>query len=189
MNMTVGHLDEPMEKGKNGGTLGNFMADAFLTQARLNYKKQVDVAFMNYGGIRLLEYPAGKITRGGIFELMPFDNSLILIKAKGEVLQQFLDLISNWGGWPCAGMTMQVKDRKAVNVMIGGKPINNEQVYTIAISDFIANGGDNAAMLKNLPRENNYYLVRDALMDYVSSFEKQGKPVFVNHEIRVTNVK
>ena len=189
MNMPVGHLDQSMEKGANGGSLGNFMADAFLTQARLIYKKQVDVSFMNYGGIRLTDLPVGKITRNAIFELMPFDNSLILVKAKGEELQQFLDLISKWGGWPCAGMTMEIKDKKAVNVLVAGKPLNSQEVYTIAISDFIANGGDNAAMLKNLPRENKNYLVRDALMDYVAAFEKQGLPVSVNNETRVSNVK
>jgi hypothetical protein len=32
---------------------------------------------MNSGGIRLPEMPAGAITQGKIFELMPFDNLMV----------------------------------------------------------------------------------------------------------------
>ena len=120
---------------------------------------------------------------------MPFDNALILVKVKGDTLQSFLDLIAARGGWPISGMTMQIQNKKAVNVVIGGKPLNPASTYTITLSDFIANGGDNAYILKDLPRVNKNYLVRDALIEYVSGFEKQGKPVFINNEIRVTNAQ
>lgn len=53
--------------------------------------------------------PKGDVTRGRIFEIMPFDNLLILQKLKGTVLQEFLDIIATDGGWPVAGITMQIK--------------------------------------------------------------------------------
>jgi 2',3'-cyclic-nucleotide 2'-phosphodiesterase (5'-nucleotidase family) len=186
---TVGYITESLEKGDTGGSLGSFMTDAFIAMAQKSYNQKVDVAFMNSWGVRLNQIPKGPITRSHIFELMPFDNALILIKADGKSLQAFLDLVAEKGGWPVAGMTMSIKDKKAINVMIGGKAINSASTYTIAISDFIANGGDNVTVLKNLPRVNNNYLVRDALMDYVSSFQKIGQPVPVNNEIRVTNAQ
>ena len=99
---------------------------------------------MNHGGIRLNQLPEGNITTGRIYELMPFDNILIIQKVKGNVLQEFLDLIASHGGWPVAGLTMQIRNKKAIEVLVGGKTIDPEQVYTIVNSDYVANGGGDA---------------------------------------------
>lgn len=189
MNDIVGFADQTLEKKHPSGSLGHFMADAMLTMASQKFNTKADIAFMNFGGIRLTQLPAGNITRSKIYELMPFDNILVLQKMKGSVLQQFLDLIAAKGGWPIAGMTMQIKDKKAVNVLIGGKPLDPEVVYTTVNSDFVANGGDNADMLRSLPRENIGYLVRDALLDYISWLKSQGKNITANDEMRVTNAQ
>jgi 2',3'-cyclic-nucleotide 2'-phosphodiesterase (5'-nucleotidase family) len=138
---------------------------------------------------KLWKYTDDSITRGKIYELMPFDNTLILQKIRGEILQQVLDLMAERGGWPLAGITMQIKNKKAVNIMIGGKPMDKGKVYTIAHSDFIANGGDNADMLKPIPQQNIGYLMRDALIDYVTKLRKEGKNITATEENRVTNAQ
>jgi 2',3'-cyclic-nucleotide 2'-phosphodiesterase (5'-nucleotidase family) len=189
MNDVVGIAEVAMDKKSPESTLGNFMVDAFLVMAAEKYNTKVDVAFLNYGGMRLTQLPAGNVTTGKIFELMPFDNLLILQKLKGDVLQQFLDLTAAKGGWPVAGMTMQIKDKKAVNVMIGGKPLDPNATYTTVNSDFLANGGDNADMLRNVPQITNGYLMRDALFDYIKKLKSQGKNISANIENRVTNAQ
>ena len=189
MNDVVGIADKSLDKKQPECTLGNFMVDAFLSMAAEKYNTQVDVAFLNYGGIRLTQLPAGNITTGKIFELMPFDNLLILQKLKGDVLQQFLDLIAAKGGSPVAGFTMQIKDKRAVNVMIGGKPLDPNATYTTVNSDFVANGGDNADMLRPVPQITNGYLMRDAIFDYIRKLKSQGKNISANIENRVTNAQ
>jgi 2',3'-cyclic-nucleotide 2'-phosphodiesterase (5'-nucleotidase family) len=189
MNDVVGVAEKTLEKKAPEGTLGNFMADAFFVMAREKFNTTVDIAIMNYGGIRLTELTRGDITRGKIFELMPFDNVLLLQRMKGNVLQQLLDHIAGRGGWPVAGMTMQIKDKKAVNVLIGGKPLDPERMYTTANSDFVANGGDDAEMLRTIPQENIGYLMRDALFDYIKRLKSQGKNISANEENRVTNAE
>ena len=189
MNDVIGVAEKDLDKKEIECTLGNFMVDAFFIMAKEKYNTQVDAAFLNYGGIRLTQLPAGNVTRGKIFELMPFDNLLILQKIKGEVLKQFLDLIAERGSWPMAGITMQIKDKKAVNVMIGGKPLDVLTTYTIANSDFVANGGDNAEMLRPIPQQTNGYLMRDALIDYIAKLKSQGKNISANIENRVTNAQ
>jgi len=180
MNYVVGVADKTLEKKQPEGTLGNFMTDAFFI---------MDAAFVNFGGMRLTQLPAGEVTNGKIFELMPFDNLLLLQKLKGDVLQQFLDLTAEKGGWPVTGITMQIKDKKAVNVTIGGKPLDRNAVYTIVNSDFLANGGDNADMLRNVPQITNGYLMRDALFDYIKKLKSQGKNISATIENRVTNAQ
>lgn len=189
MNDFVGVADVSLEKKQPESSLGNFMVDAFLAMAAEKYNTKVDVAFVNFGGMRLTQLPAGNVTNGKIFELMPFDNLLILQKIKGDVLQQFLDLTASKGGWPVAGMTMQIKDKKAVNVMIGGKPLDVNATYTAANSDFIANGGDNADMLRSVPQITNGYLMRDAILDYIKKLKDQGKNISATIENRVTNAQ
>ena len=187
MNDIVGIATTNMDKKTPESTLGNFMADAFYTMAQEKYQTKIDVAFMNFGGIRLTQLPAGNVTRGKIFELMPFDNLLVLQKMKGSVLQQFLDLTASRGGWPVSGITMHIKDKKAVNVLIDGKPLDPNATYTTANSDFVANGGDNADMLRSVPQITNGYLMRDALFDYINKLKAAGKNISANIENRVVN--
>lgn len=189
MNMVLGQVTESLEKAQPEGTLGNFMVDAFLHMARIKYQTEVDLAFVNFGGIRLTQLPAGPVTRGKVFELMPFDNLLILQKVKGTVLQELLDLTAARGGWPMAGITLRISNGKAVNVLIGGKPLDPEKMYTIANSDFIANGGDNADMLRTVPQITNGYLMRDAIIDYLELLQQQGKKVTATIENRVSNAQ
>ncbi|MBL7730583.1 MAG: 5'-nucleotidase C-terminal domain-containing protein [Chitinophagaceae bacterium] len=189
MNEVVGMAEVSLEKKQPEGTLGNFMVDAFLTMAREKYNTPVDVAFVNFGGIRLTQLPAGEVTVGKVFELMPFDNVLLIQKIKGSVFQQLLDLVAERGGWPMAGLTMQIKNKKAVNVMIGGKPLDPAATYTIANSDFIANGGDNADMLRGIPQISSGYLMRDAIIDYIRKLKSQGKNISAKLENRVTNAE
>lgn len=189
MNEVVGIAEISLEKKQPECTLGNFLADAFLVMAQEKYNTKADISLINFGGMRLTQVPKGEVTNGKIFELMPFDNLLILQKVKGDVLQQFLDLIAAKGGWPVAGMTMQIKDKKAVNVMIGGKPLDHNATYTMVNSDFIANGGDNADMLRPIPQITNGYLMRDAIFDYIKKLKSQGKNITANIENRVTNAQ
>ena len=189
MNLVIGELATTLEKRQPEGTLGNFMADAMKAMAEKYYETKVDGAFINYGGIRLTGMQAGTITRGKIFELMPFDNIIVLQKLKGTVLKEFLDHIVGRGGWPVAGITMEMKDKKAVNVLIDGKPLDENMTYTIANSDYVANGGDYCEMLKVIPQINKGYLLRDGLIEYVQSFTKKGQPITATIQNRVKNAQ
>lgn len=189
MNTVIGTLAVDMDKRQPEGLLGNFMADAMLTMAQKYYNTTVDAAFVNYGGIRIGYVKAGNITKGKMFEIMPFDNIIVLQKIKGTVVKAFLDHLAGRGGWPVSGMSMVIKNGKAEEVLIGGKPLDLSATYTIANSDYVANGGDNCEMLKTIPQMNRGVLLRDALIEYVQVFTKQGKPVTVTVQNRVSNAQ
>jgi 2',3'-cyclic-nucleotide 2'-phosphodiesterase (5'-nucleotidase family) len=189
MSAVVVTLANNLEKKQPEGTLGNFMADALLAMAEKVFGEKPDAAFMNNGGIRLPSVSAGPVTRGKIFELFPFDNTLVLVTIKGDVLQQFLDHISSRGGWPVAGMTMKIKNKKAIDVLIAGKKLDPAATYTIALGDYTANGGDDAAMLVGLPQKNRGYLMRDALFDYLKIYQQKGMLLSVQTENRVMYVE
>lgn len=189
MNEVVGYAENNLEKNQPEGSLGNFMADAMLTMAEKKFATRVDAAFINNGGIRLPSLPAGNITRGKVFELSPFDNVLVIQKLDGKVLQEFLDHIAKRGGWPCAGISMQIKDKKAVNIKIGGTAFVESAVYTVANTDYIVNGGDDCTMLKPIAQISNGYIYRDAIFDYLAELKKQGKTIVGKTENRITNAE
>ncbi len=185
MNGIIGTTSTALDKGGVNGSLGIFITDAMLSAATKQYDRNVDGAFVNNGGIRLTQITAGAITTGKIFELMPFDNLLILQEMTGTQLQGFLDHISARGGFPTAGITYGIQNKKAVNVIINGKPINMATTYTIANSDYIANGGDDCNMLKALPQISNGYLIRNALIDYLKEQTAAGKTIKASEVERV----
>jgi len=185
MSVVIGYNDAKLEKKREGNTLGFFITDAYLEMAKQKFDPKVDAAFMNSGGIRLPEMPAGAITQGKIFELMPFDNLMVLLKMKGSLLKQYLDTLAVNEGVIESGITMQIVNKTAQQIMIGGKPLDLNGDYTIVHSDYVVM---NSNLLKNIHRNTNGYLLRDALLDYVKFINRQNKKVAVTNVERVSYV-
>ena len=186
MNDVIAVADVKLEKKQPEGSLGNFMADAMLEKAKEKYQAQVDLSVMNFGGIRLPMLPAGNITRGKVFELSPFDNIIVLLRLDATLLQVFFNHIASKGGWPVSGISYQIKNKQAVNISIAGTPLNQDKTYTMAILDYVANGGDDATMLRKIPQVNHGYLFRDALIEYVSEINSAGRKISAKIENRVS---
>ena len=188
MNKVIGFSLINLNKKQPESGLGNFMADAIWLSAEKKFGRKVDAGFINTGGIRSY-IPKGNVTVGKIFELMPFDNLVVIQEVKGSVLLAFLNKTAADGGWPVSkSVTMGIKDKKAVNIQIGGKPLDENSTYVIANSDYVANGGDNCEMLKKIPFVNKGYLFRDALIEFVTDLTLQGKALDYSIENRVVNV-
>lgn len=169
MNKVIGKTTVQLRKGKPESTLGILMCDASVWYAQKHYDKPIDLAFMNDGGIRIPSLGPGSLTVGNIFELMPFENQLVVLELKGNVIQEWTEYIAQAGGEPVAGMRMTISDKKPKDVTIGGMPIDPTRTYTMVTSDYIANGGGNAAMLKRFEKSTNLnYLLRQAIIDYIT---------------------
>jgi 2',3'-cyclic-nucleotide 2'-phosphodiesterase (5'-nucleotidase family) len=184
MSTVIGFSLKGLTKKQPESALGNFMADGMKFMAEKKINKKIDVAFVNYGGIRSY-LPKGDITVGMIYELMPFDNLIVLQEVKGSVLQQYLDKIAARDGWPVSGIQMGIKDKKAVNIFIGNQPFSKNTTYLVANSDYIANGGDDCEMLRGIDQININYLFRDALIEYVLVMTRQGKSIDITTENRI----
>lgn len=188
MNDVIAIADVTLDKKQPEGSLGNLMADAMLAKAKEKYQANVDIAVMNFGGIRLPSIPQGSITRGKVFELSPFDNIIVLQTLDSKQVQTLFNHIASKGGWPVSGMTYEIKNKEAVNIKVAGIPLSTGKTYTMATLDYVANGGDDASMLRSIPQVNHGYLFRDALIEYFSEINKSGRRISTAIENRVTNV-
>ena len=187
MNTVIGFATGTLTKKQPESGLGNFMADAMKQMAEKKFGIRIDAAFMNDGGIRSY-IPKGNITTGKIYELMPFDNLVVVQQVTGTTLLRFLDKIAADGGWPVSsGVQMGMRDKKAVNVLLNGVSVDPAAKYMIVNSDYVANGGSDCEMLRGIPYQNKGYLLRDALIEYITTLTQQGKPLEPIIENRVTN--
>ena len=90
MNTVIGTIAQPLTLQKPESSLGNWMADVLWEKATYYSKRPIDFALQNYGGIRISELPAGPLTRGKIYELMPFDNQLVVLDLPGNIVDTLI---------------------------------------------------------------------------------------------------
>lgn len=178
MNEVLTRSTGRIEKGQPDGPLNDLLTDALLQQATQRYGKPVDCSHLNFGGIRN-NLPQGNITTGSVFEVMPFDNQLVILTVNGTMLQQMLDHFASGNKLVVGGLRAKLRDGKAQSVTFtNGRTLQPGETYTIVTSDYVADGGDGAGFLKNpVRRETLNYLMRDALIDYFRQQGKSGQPL------------
>ena len=187
MHEVIGHCAETLTKRKPESTLGNWICDLIERHAAEHLGGPVDFAVQNYGGIRVGSLPAGPVRMVQMYDLMPFENRIVVLHMTGADLQEFLDHMAASDGWPVSkSLRYVVENDKAVNVEIGGVPLNPDRIYHFALPDYIANGGDNCFFLMDHPRDELPYLVRDAITDEVRRLSKQGLPITAALDGRIT---
>lgn len=184
MNQVIGTSLVPLTKAQPESTMGNFAADAQLEAGKL-LDNLVTVSVVNYGGLRIPFLPAGDITKGKIYEIMPFDNLVTIIEVPGTVLKTFCDHMAARKGWPVSGCSYTIKDGKAIDIKVGGEAIRPNAIYKLVTSDYIANGGDECEFLTGLKRQTSSMLLRDAIMEKVRKDSRDHKGIEPKLEKRV----
>ena len=167
--------DTVLTKQQPESDLGNLLAEILLDKSQKYAHRKVDVAVINFGGIRITQLPTGKITKENAFELMPFDNRIVLLEIDGSTLQKLFDKMASTGGTPLAGARYAIDSKKATNITIQGKALDLAGKYTIAISDYLANGGDNLDMLKSVSQIPTGMLLRDAFIEGFTDINAKGQ--------------
>ena len=189
-------LDGEKANVRTGETnLGDLIADAMLWQAGL-LDEGVDAAVTNGGGIRA-SIAAGDLTKKDINTVLPFGNTLYVVKVTGAELLEALEASTYCtpeaiGGFPqVAGIEFTVNtgaqfDTKELypgstygkpasinRVMIqtvGGEAFNPEETYTIVTNDFMGAGGDTYYAFKAASSGYDSGVPLDeVVMDYITS--------------------
>lgn len=186
MTEVIGTSAIELRKGEYESPLGNFVVDLMLEQSKKLTKEPVHLATTTNGGLRV-PLPQGEIKIGNAFELMPFENELLLLTLEGSTIQELFDFAATTKIAPIANATYTVQNGKATNIMIDGKPFNPQQTYNIVTSDYLAGGGDNMSMFsKAIKKEKLGLMLRDAIITQIKEFTEQGKPVTADTKKRVT---
>ncbi|MBP7388922.1 MAG: 5'-nucleotidase C-terminal domain-containing protein [Chitinophagales bacterium] len=188
MNVVLAISDTILTKSVPEGDLGNLMCDLILKKSNDYSGKKVDFTMLNNGGIRIPNLPKGYITLGKIVELMPFENLIDIVSIDGRHVDSLFQLAAAKGGWQVSGARYKIKNKQATEIYIQGKPLDTEAIYTLSISDYLAQGGDNCNMLIPLPKTILNKSLRDAIVDGLKEMNERGEHVKSVMDGRVQNI-
>ena len=134
-------------------------------------KTGTQIALANTGGIRT-DLPAGPITYGKVFEILPFENTLVTLKLTGTQLKRSLAVtLTAVSGVRAVYDQSKPKNEKLVSVTLAdGSPVADNATYTVTVNDFMLAGGDDYTELaRGSEIMDTGILLRDALSEYISS--------------------
>lgn len=154
----VGTLDGevPNREDDFESPASNLIADAYLAAAQAPEKGGAQLALVNATGVRVT-FPAGPLTYGDAFNVMPFGNTLVVKAFTGAELdaifeQQYAKPARVKGAMPSAlavsdgfsyafDLSRAAGDRVS-GLTLDGKPIDPDATYRIVTNNYLAAGGD-----------------------------------------------
>jgi 2',3'-cyclic-nucleotide 2'-phosphodiesterase (5'-nucleotidase family) len=187
MNKVIGYSEIAMPKIKDQPetVLGNFVADLVFEFAK-TIDAQTDLCVLNNGGLRS-SLPQGNITVRNVFELMPFDNEIVIVTLDGKNVKELFTYIAERKGVPVSGIVMKLEKMNGNVVLnqvkIGLNDFSENNTYKIATSDYLSGGGDNMTFLGKGSIQTTSKKIRDAIIDYIrlkTAENKKLKPVLDN---------
>lgn len=136
----AGHARTPFNDKK---ALGAYMADA------QRYITKTDISMQNPGGVRFDSLHGGDITKADVFNLDPFDNSLVITEMTGKQVEDFLAVAStkDHNCTHVSGITYTMdyvlSDEgdgffTSAKAFVDGSRINQEKVYTVTVNSYMA---------------------------------------------------
>ena len=164
------------EEGDLESSLGNTYADiCFKRSDSVFYaktQKNIDFALFNYGGIRTV-IPKGDITVKNIFELMPFENMLVITELSGDQTQALFNYLEKRKeAHPISHLNLELKNEKLNKILINNKPFDPTKNYYVLTHDYLQHGGDRMDFFKDpVSLFNVQVKVRDAIIDYLKGID------------------
>jgi 2',3'-cyclic-nucleotide 2'-phosphodiesterase (5'-nucleotidase family) len=170
-------------------TIGYLVTDAMRAASG------ADIALTNSGGLRA-DLPEGPITHGEIFEVLPFENTIVTLEMTGAELRQVLEeglrggRVLQMSGVRIVYDPSRPVSQRVVSLTLGdGKPLEEGRSYRIAINNFIATGGDGfTSFAKARNVVDTRTTLRDAIEAYVKAKSANGGAIDYGSEGRVTRV-
>jgi 2',3'-cyclic-nucleotide 2'-phosphodiesterase (5'-nucleotidase family) len=178
--------------GELNTAIGNLFADVVFEQSNPVFKKRtgkdIDLVLLNQGGIRSI-ISKGNITTRTAFEIMPFENSVVIAAIKGTQINQLVAyLVEAKKAHPISKLNIIVdKNYNLVEATINKKPIDTSKIYYIATNDYLYYGGDGMDFFQ--PNDSLYilnYKIRNAFLDYFNKTDTIN-PVIDDRFIKLDN--
>ncbi|MBB6372348.1 5'-nucleotidase C-terminal domain-containing protein [Chryseobacterium shigense] len=185
MNQKISHTNTDLTKQGDNSNLGNLLADYTFegadVWAKKNLNKNVDAALINIGGIRTT-IGKGDILLKSVFEVMPFENEVIIVKMKGSDLQGLFDYYAKTQvNNPVSHLYIETNNGQLAKSQINGKSVDPAKDYYIATSDYLALGGDNMKFFSKGESISTGIRLRDLFIEYF----KKNPEVVPNTDVRL----
>ena len=159
MDEVLTYTKSDLEKGKPQSTIGNFVTDLCLNYA------DAHLCVMNNGGLRTT-INKGKINRRKLYELMPFENELVILELDQDDYIRLLRYIVRKGGEPFSGIKITINQNYQLLSHSWPVDFRNGEKVKVLTSDYLANGGDSMTFFKGKKQHKVGLKLRDAIIEY-----------------------
>ena len=157
--------------------LSNFIADQLLIYAQHYTSNPVALSLINVSSMRT-SLPAGAVTIGALYKILPFDNTVVLLKIKGSDLEAVLNKVAQRGGEGVSNIRMDVVDGKVATLLVAGVKIEKEGLYWIVTTDYLAAGNSGMSLLKKaLDKMETHQKVRNVVIEQVEHITECGQSI------------
>jgi len=172
----VGRNARPLGRsGAGDSAIGDLVSDA------IREASGVDVVFQNGGGLRA-DLAEGVVTKGGVYEVIPFDNTIFTLELTGAEVRRALEdglrfgRVTQVSGIRYTFDSGRPRGDRLVSVTLAdSSALDPARVYKAACNNFMATGGDeNAVLSQGKNRTDTGRNVRDALEVYIAARSKNG---------------
>ncbi len=175
MAVKVGKTAHKLSRDEN--ELLNFLGDFVKKKGEELSGKKIDLSVINRGGVRS-DLPKGKITKGMVIDMLPFNNRVEVLEIKGSDLKDAIDVVVKRGAKDGINSEARIaydKDEKiATNVTFDGKELDPNAIYRVATIDYLANGGDYMEPLtRGTVVASSDQVLYDDLLDYIQKHFKK----------------
>lgn len=186
MTPVIGVSTQNMTSGRPESLLSNLIADVLRDATVPHIGRAADVAVINLGGLRST-LAAGNITFGNVFEILPFENALCILKMKGKDIKELMQGIA-LNGAGVSNVKMEVKDKEVISLKIGGELVNDNQLYEVATLDYLAEGNDRMTAFLKAEKTNCYpeETIRNIFMQYIQNETAAGRKITSKLDGRIT---
>jgi len=183
----IGFLPEPMDAYQPESPLLNWAADALFFPIHMQRPEKADFAVVNIGGLRC-NWPAGNLTVRSMFELMPFENQVVILTLSGECVLLLANQMAVQGGQGVSGMTYVINQAEgtAEDILVQGKPVDPNKDYYVVTSDYLSGGADGMDALTNFKeREYTGNKMRVQFISYAKMLTENNQPIAAKCDGRV----
>lgn len=152
--------------------IGNMMAEIVRVQGEKVFQertgKSVDIVLLNHGGIRA-PLPKGDVSTRNAYEIMPFENEMVVVELSGEKIWELVDyIVQSKRAHPFDGLRIALlPDDSLDQFSINGSSLDMDATYHVLTSDYLQNGGDNMTFLTEpIQLHKLDYKIRNAMIDF-----------------------
>ncbi len=203
----VGHIKNKLI-GKKKLIRSRQTSAGVLVTNSIKYKfPDVDIVLQNSGGIKFhRNLPPGDFTLAQVYELYPFENTLVIAKINGEQLKSVLETsarklpLLSGAFLQSKGLEYSIdlkKDPQLVsddntkiikegnriyNVKVNGKELKSDAYYKVAFNNFMHFGGDGYSQLKHAKVIKK---TKSQVQDLIIQYLKDNSPIVIEKSDRV----
>ena len=151
------------------------MADAVFERCapilKKRYNIDLDMVLLNHGGIRA-PLPKGAIKMKTAFNIMPFENKVVVAQMKGSVLMKLVNYLTKAKrAHPISGMELAITRNGTIKTLrVQGKEIESNRIYFVATNDYLYKGGDRMDFFQKSETVLDIdYKIRNVLIDHFTT--------------------